>query len=148
MNRRQLLEVTIAGALAAGAAGAVRGHAAPTEGELAAVLGDLRAAMLDATATKLNRILSPQCSWGHSNGVVQTREEFVGALTSRAEVFHQLDFQEPSAFVVGGIGLVRDIFVADLLLDGAPLSVRLGELQVWQREHGSLRCIARQAYAL
>ena len=147
MNRRSLFQLTAVGALTAGIANVASGHAAPRPDDVAASVEDLRRAMLSGKALPLNRIISSRCSWGHSNGVIQTREEFVQAVTSRAEVFETLEFQDRDAFVVDGIGVARHTFVSDVRIGGKVVSLRLGELEVWCVERGSLRCVARQAYA-
>ena len=146
MNRRTVLTVGAGIATVAGMANVSSSLAAITEAQANAVDEDLRLAMLSGRRSKLERVLSPALTWGHSNGLIQTRDEFVGALESRTEVFHTLEFRDRHVMVLDQCVVTRQTFVSDLTAGGQDFSVTLGEMLVWRREHGSLRCIARQAY--
>lgn len=108
----------------------------------------LAAAMMAADKAKLDALLAKDLSFGHSNGLVQTKEEFMKAVLSGQEVFKTIQLTEHSSHVVGNDAINRHIFTSDLVLDGKPLSVRLGELQVWQKQAGNWRLIARQAFRI
>ena len=146
MNRRDTMIAIGLSAVAAKAVAIPQGLAA-SPADVAASVEDLRRAMLHANPTELNRILSPFLSWGHSNGLIQTRDEFVDVVGSGGEVFHTLEFREPSIWVSNDVGIARHTFVSDLSVGDDRFSVELGEMQVWRREEGSLRCFARQAFA-
>ena len=106
----------------------------------------LAAAMIAADKAKLDALLAPQLSFGHSNGLIQTKAEFMGAVLSGKEVFKTIQLTDHVADVVGNSAVIRHTFTSDLVLEGKPLSVKLGELQVWQKQSGSWRLIARQAF--
>jgi hypothetical protein len=106
----------------------------------------LRKAMLGADKSGLEALLAPELSFGHSNGVVQTKAEFMGAVLGRKEVFKTITLTDHSAQAVGNSAIVRQIFTSDLDLEGRPLSVKLGELQIWQKQKSGWRLIARQAF--
>jgi hypothetical protein len=106
----------------------------------------LRLAMIGADKNALEALLAPELSFGHSNGLVQTKAEFMGAVLSRKEVFKTISLTDHSAHSVGTNSIVRQIFASDLELEGKPLSVKLGELQIWQRQKAAWRMIARQAF--
>jgi hypothetical protein len=106
----------------------------------------LRLAMIGADKKALEALLAPELSFGHSNGLVQTKAEFMGAVLGRKEVFKTITLTDHSASPVGSTAIVRQIFASDLELEGKPLSVKLGELQIWQKHKTSWRLIARQAF--
>jgi hypothetical protein len=106
----------------------------------------LRRAMLGADKSGLDTLLGRNLSFGHSNGVVQTKGEFMEAVLGRKEVFKSITLTEQTVRVVGPSAIVRQTFASDLELEGKPLSVKLGELQVWQKQGNAWFLIARQAF--
>ena len=106
----------------------------------------LRKAMIGADKGQLDALLAPGLSFGHSNGVVQTKAEFMGAVIGRKEVFKSIALSDHSSAVVGSTAIVRQVFASDIDLEGKPISVRLGELQIWQKNASKWRLIARQAF--
>jgi hypothetical protein len=106
----------------------------------------LRRAMIGADARRMRALMSPRLSFGHSNGVVQTRSEFISAVVSRREVFKSIRLQKRRIRVTGSTAVVRQVFAADIDLAGKPLSVALQELQIWQRHAGKWQLLARQAF--
>jgi ketosteroid isomerase-like protein len=105
-----------------------------------------RAAMVRGDGATLTRLASPKLSFGHSNGVVQTREQFVQTVVQKKEIFRKIDLIDQKVTVTGATAISRHEFHADILLEGAPLLVKLKCIEVWSKTTEGWRLVSRQAY--
>jgi ketosteroid isomerase-like protein len=145
-------DVVTAGALAFGASGLLLGGAVSAQGgDEAAVAQNveiLRKAQLEADRTKLAQVTSDQVSYGHSDGRVETKEQFIDGVVNRKQVVKSLTFPDLKLSVVGDAAIVRHIFLAESELDGKATTTRIGALQIWQKHGGAWRLLARQGFRL
>jgi hypothetical protein len=144
--------IAVAGALVFGASNLWLGAAARAEsGDEAAVKQDvetLRKALLTADKAKLEQLTSNELSYGHSGGRVENKAEFINGVMTRKAVVKSIDFPELSVAVVGDAAIARHIYTSDSETDGKPNSVKIGALQVWQKQGGNWKLLARQGYKL
>ena len=151
MTRR---EVMAAGAVTLGAVGAgllFGGSAGAQAGEEAAVsdaVEVLRKGILEADKAKLAQVASEQLSYGHSGGRVETKEQFINGVLTRKAVVKSLAFPELKVTVVGNAAIARHIYLAESELDGKATTTRIGALQVWQKQDGAWKLLARQGFQL
>ena len=107
-------DVTLAGAVALSVSYlALGGSAGADSGDEAAVaqrVETLRQGLLEANKAKLEEIAAPQISYGHSDGRVETKEQFAA--------------------------IARHIYLSESELDGKATTTRIGALQVWQKQDG------------
>ena len=147
---RRMFVISALGAIAmTGAALSTdRASASPSdEAEVAAAVEAFRAAMVRGDGEALTELASPDLQFGHSNGVIQSRDVFVGTVVDKKEIFRSIKLTNSSTKVVGDIAMQRHIFNADILLDGKPLVVSLGCLEIWHRQDdGRWLLTARQAF--
>ena len=97
---------------------------------------------------KLEALLAEQVSYGHSDGRIQNKAEFVDGTMTRKATVKSLDFPELKVAIVGNAAIARHLWVSESELDGKPTSTKIGVLAVWQRQDGSWKVLARQAYKL
>jgi hypothetical protein len=151
MTRR---EVMAAGAVTLGAVGAgllFSGSAGAQAGEEAAVsdaVEVLRKGILEADKAKLAQVASEQLSYGHSGGRVETKEQFINGVLTRKAVVKSLAFPDLKVTVVGNAAIARHIYLAESELDGKATTTRIGALQVWQKQDGTWKLLARQGFQL
>jgi len=108
----------------------------------------LRKALLEKDKARLELLSADQLSYGHSSGKVQTKAEFVdGVMTSKA-LTKSIAFPELSITVVGDAAIARHLFEAEMETDGKPTSFKIGALQVWQKQTGNWKLLARQGFKL
>ena len=108
----------------------------------------LRKALLEKDKARLEQLSADHLSYGHSSGKVQTKAEFVdGVMTSKA-IVKSITFPELSIAVVGNAAIARHLFEAEMETDGKPTSVKIGALQVWQKQVGNWKLLARQGFKL
>jgi ketosteroid isomerase-like protein len=149
VTRRSL---AVAGALAFGASSLLHNTAAPAEsGDEAAVKQDveaLRKALLTADKARLEQLAADQISYGHSDGRVQNKTEFINGVMTRKAVVKSIDFPELTVAIVGDAAIARHIYTSQSETDGKPNSVKIGALQVWQKQGSNWKLLARQGFKL
>ncbi|HVH78252.1 MAG TPA: nuclear transport factor 2 family protein [Stellaceae bacterium] len=147
IDRRHL---ALAGAAAFSAAALLRNNAAiaaddPTLGQ---AVEQLRQAIFAADKAKLMALTSPELSYGHSSGVVQSQAEFVDGVVNRKMTVKSLEFPELKANTAGDAGVARHIWVSQSEQDGKTTDTKIGVLGVWQKQAGEWKLLARQGYKL
>jgi hypothetical protein len=147
-------EVMTAGAVTLGAVGAgllFRGSSGAQSGDevaVADVVEVLRKGILEPDKAKLAHVTSEQLSYGHSGGRVETKEQFINGVLTRKAVVKSLAFPELKVTVVGNAAIARHIYLAESELDGKATTTRIGALQVWQKQDGAWKLLARQGFQL
>ena len=108
----------------------------------------LRKALLEADKARLQQLGADQLSYGHSDGRVQTKAEFIDGVMTRKAIVKSLAFPELTVAVVGDAAIARHIYLSDSETDGKPTNTRIGALQVWQKQDGNWKLLARQGFKL
>jgi ketosteroid isomerase-like protein len=146
-------DLAVAGAVALATPGLLLGgfsSAAAATDEVAVTesVEILRRAIFEADKARLDQVAAAQISYGHSDGRVQTKEQFINGVMTRKQTVKSLAFPELKVAVVGEAAVVRHIYLAESELDGKQTTTKLGALQVWQKQNGSWKLLARQGFRL
>jgi len=146
-------DFAVAGVFALGASGLLlSGSAAAADAaDEAAVtqsIETLRQGILQQDKAKLDQVTASQISYGHSDGRVETKEQFINAVMTRKQVQKSLAFPELNVFVVGNNAVARHIYLGEAERDGKQTTTRIGALQVWQKQDGGWKLLARQGFRL
>jgi hypothetical protein len=145
-------DMVVAGAFAFGASSLMlAGSVAAQGGDEAAVAQNveiLRKAQLEADRAGLAQVTSEHVSYGHSDGRVENKEQFIQGVMGRKQVVKSLAFPDLKLAVVGNAAIVRHIFLSDSELDGKATTTRIGAVQVWQKQDGAWKLLARQGFRL
>jgi len=143
-------DLAIAGAVALGAASLLGGSAVLANASDEAAVKDsveaLRKALLAADKSQLEQLAADQLSYGHSSGKVQSKAEFVDGVVTRKAVVKSLDFPELTVAVAGDAAIARHLYVSHSETDGKPNNVRIGSLEIWQKQDGNWKLLARQGF--
>jgi ketosteroid isomerase-like protein len=67
---------------------------------------------------------------------------------TRKQTVKSLEFPELKMAVVGNAAVVRHIYMSQSELDGKATTTKIGTLQVWQKQDGSWKLLARQGFRL
>ena len=145
-------DFTVAGAVALGTSGLLlSGFAGAEPADEAAVkegVEILRKALFEADKTRLEQVASAQISYGHSDGRVETKEQFIAGVMTRKQTVKSLAFPELKVAVVGNAAIARHIYLAESELEGKQTTTKIGALQVWQKQDGAWKLLARQGFRL
>ena len=151
VSRRDVLAGSVfafgASALVLGS-GAARAADAGDEAAVIERVDTLRKATQEADKAKLEQVTSAQLSYGHSGGRVETKEQFINGVMTRKAVVKSLAFPELKVAVAGNAAIARHIWLSESELDGKPTTTRIGVLQVWQKQDGDWKLLARQGFSL
>ncbi len=107
------------------------------------------AATLQPDAARLESLLAESLSYGHANGLVQSRTELIQALQSRALVYHSYDYEERTVTpLTDHVALM--IGIARLTASAGKQSVafRLRFLSVWKKTDGQWELHSYQSIRL
>jgi Domain of unknown function (DUF4440) len=115
------------------------------ESAVARVVEKLRLAMINGDRKDLEKLLIKKLSYGHSNGNVESKEEFIESLVSRRSDFVGIIISDQTIAVTRGIAVVRHIFSAETNDNNISGRVKLKVLLVFKRSHGRWKLAARQA---
>ena len=145
-------DFAVAGAVALGTSGLLlSGFAGAEPADEAAVkegVEILRKALFEADKTRLEQVASAQISYGHSDGRVETKEQFINGVMTRKQTVKSLAFPELKVAVVGNAAIARHIYLAESELEGKQTTTKIGALQVWQKQDGAWKLLARQGFRL
>lgn len=105
----------------------------------------LRLAMIDPTEARLSALVADSLTYGHSNGKVENKAEFIQALLSGESDFKTITLSNQHVTVVDNVALVRHGLQAETLNKGVAGTASLSVLLVWVYGRGSWKLLARQA---
>ena len=145
--RRHLVAVT-AGAFAAMVVGPVAMAQSPEEAAVAQAVEKLRVAMIDADKSQLDALTAPQLSYGHSGGAIENKTQFMDVIVSKRTDYKSITLSDQSIGIAGSDAIVRHVFSTDYESGGTAASSRVGVMQVWQKQDGQWRLLARQAFRI
>ena len=105
----------------------------------------LRNAMMEADTNLLKAHASSDLSFGHSNGHVQSLDEFAETIRSGEEVFKRVDLTGRNVKITGNTAVARHHFSADIVYKGELKVFELEIVQIWKKTD-RWRLSVRQAY--
>jgi ketosteroid isomerase-like protein len=147
LSRRHL---AAAGALALVAPTLIRSaHAqSPDEVTVKQVVEELRTALIKQDKAKLDSLTAEQLSYSHSDARLQNKAEFIDGVMTRKGTLKSLEWPNMTVQVVGNNAVVRHLWVSESELDGKITNTKIGVLQVWQKQDGGWKLLARASWKL
>jgi ketosteroid isomerase-like protein len=142
---RRTLAVSAA-ALAAFSLPAVAHAESADEAAVAKAVDDLNKAMIAADKAKLEMLISDQLSYGHSGGRIETKKEFMDVVAGKKTTYKSITISDPKVAVVGNNAIARHTYAVEFESDGKPGSAKIGVMQVWVKDGGNWKLLARQAF--
>jgi ketosteroid isomerase-like protein len=107
----------------------------------------LRLQMINPDGAILDQLTSDDLTYGHSNGHIQSKQEFIVSFTGGDSVFLNIELSGQTAQVIGNTAIVRHVLSAATNDRGkGPATVKISILLVWMKnEGGKWQLVARQA---
>ena len=148
LSRRDL--AAAAGVLALGAAAFAGPVLADTEDEAAVKMAveELKAAWLKQDKATIEAMTLPQLSYSHSDARLEDKAKFIEGVMGRKATVKSLEFPEMTVQVVGNTAIVRHLWVSQTELEGKVTDTKIGVMQVWQKQDGGWKLLARASYRL
>lgn len=113
--------------------------------QLLKALETFRKAMIDSDKPALESVISEKVSYGHSDGVIENKIEFIRNIHSGKYSFISFDIKDPQISFHGKTAVVRHTLDAETNDNNLPGRVNLFILLIWKKEKGNWQLIARQA---
>jgi hypothetical protein len=147
LSRRHL---AAAGALALAAPALIRSAQAQSADEAAVkkVVDELRTAVIKQDKAKLDSLTAAQLSYSHSDARLQNKAEFIDGVMTRKGTVKSLEWPDLTVQIVGNNGVVRHLWVSESELDGKVTNTKIGVIQVWQKQDGTWKLLARASWKL
>jgi ketosteroid isomerase-like protein len=147
LSRRHL---AAAGALAFSAPTLIRSAHAQSADEATVknAVEELRMAWLKQDKAKLASLTAEQLSYSHSDAHLEDKTKFIDGAMTRKATFKSLEWPELTIQVVGNAAVVRHLWVSDSDLDGKVTNTKIGVMQVWQKQDGGWKLLARASWKL
>lgn len=146
ITRRHLVA---AGALTLGGLGMLRSSAAVAnsadEAAVAKAVEALRQATFAQQKSQLAELCHEQLSYGHSDGRVETKAQFIDGVMNRKATVKSLALSDHTIAVVGANAIARHKWASESEMDGKATSTRINVMQVWLKDGGAWKLLARQA---
>jgi ketosteroid isomerase-like protein len=146
ITRRYL---TMAGALTLGGVGLWQSSeavaASADEAAVAQAVEALRKAFFGQEKTQLEALCAEQLSYGHSDGRVETKAQFINGVMNRKAILKALTLSDHTITIAGTAAIARHTWMSESETDGKPTSTKIGVLQVWQKQGDTWRLLARQS---
>lgn len=115
------------------------------EKQVSETVETLRKTMIDPDKSVLENITATNLTYGHSNGHLETKTEFIEALVSNKSDFHTIDLTSQSIVIEGKTAVVRHNLTAKTSNNGVPGAAHLAVLLVFQKNGKKWQLLARQA---
>jgi ketosteroid isomerase-like protein len=120
--------------------------AADKTAAVTAAVEQLRVLMVTPDAAKLNALVADQLSYGHSDGHLNNKATFVSDLVTGVSHFLSITLKEQTVSVVGDVAIVRHVLTGETHDKGKdPATVNINVLQIWQKQGGHWKLLARQS---
>jgi ketosteroid isomerase-like protein len=147
LSRRHL---AAAGALALSSPILIRSAHAQSadEATVKKAIEELRMAWFNQDKAKLESLTAEQLSYSHSDGRLQDKAKFIDGAMTRKATFKSLEWPELTVQIVGNNAIVRHLWVSESELDGKVTNTKIGVLQVWQKQDGGWKLLARASWRL
>jgi len=115
------------------------------EAAVAQAIEALRKAVFSQEKSQLEALCAEQLSYGHSDGRVENKAQFINGVMTRKAVIKSITLSDHTIAIVGSDAIARHTWVSESETDGKPMSTKIGVLQVWQKQDGAWKLLARQA---
>jgi len=115
------------------------------EKEVDQAVQELRTAMINADRATLEKLAAAQLSYGHSNGVIDDKNQFVQKIADGTSDYVTIDLKNQTIAVSGNVAIVRHELHANIADGGKPGELHLRVMLVWQKDGKQWKLLARQA---
>jgi hypothetical protein len=74
------------------------------------------------------------------------KTEFVDVIVSKKTIYKSIDVSDLTIAIAGNNAILRHKLAVETVSDGKPGTSSIGVLQVWQKQDGNWRPLARQGF--
>lgn len=74
------------------------------------------------------------------------KPQFVDVIAGKKTVYKSISLSDATITIAGSNAIARNVFSTEFESDGKPGTAKIGELQVWAKQDGSWKLLARQGF--
>ena len=115
------------------------------EAAVAQAIEALRKAFFGQEKTQLEALCADELSYGHSDGRVENKAQFINGVMTGKATLTSLTLSDHTITIVGTTAVARHTWASESETDGKATSTKIGVLQVWQKQDGAWKLLARQS---
>jgi hypothetical protein len=115
------------------------------EAAVAQAIEALRKAFFGQEKPQLEALCADALSYGHSDGRVENKAQFINGVMTRKATLQSLTLSDHTITIVGTTAVARHTWASESETDGKATSTKIGVLQVWQKQDGAWKLLARQS---
>ena len=150
VTRRGFSHFALAGAVALGASTSFSRQSLAEAADQTAVkqaLEAFRKALLDRDVDRLRDLLVEELSYGlWPDGAVQDKYEFIAHIAREHPAYTSIAYSDPSITIAGNNAILRHREAIEAHTGEKRYLSEFGALQVWQKQDGQWRLLARQGW--
>ena len=113
--------------------------------EVEKAVSNLTQLMITPDSLALDKIILTHLSYGHSNGKIQTKQEFMHSLLSAESDFADINLTDQTVIVQNKTALIRHTLNAKTNDRNIPGNVKFNILLIWSKEKSGWMLLGRQA---
>ncbi|MFN5355521.1 MAG: nuclear transport factor 2 family protein [Bacteroidota bacterium] len=144
-RRRNLFILVFLGLFIPLLSGAQDTSAETSRQEIASKMNLLTNALLQRDSLNLDRLLDSEVTYGHSNGLHQTKAEVIRSIMSRQHDYQKIDTRSMQIRMYQNTAVVNTQVAVSMLLESKALELQLDIQFVWIQENGNWKLVARQS---
>lgn len=119
------------------------------ESEVAEAVEIFVKGIIDADKNLFENIISDDVVYSHSSGKLQDKEAFIeGIISGQPLVYQSITISDQLIKIVGKTAIVRHNFSSQTMNNSLSGNLNLGVMQIWRKQQGRWKLIARQAYRI
>jgi len=103
-------------------------------------------AIRDKNAAAFEPLLTPDVSYGHSSGRIENKAQFISNVLDPKTKWKTIYGDKQSNYFSGDTAVSRHVMTGENERDGKPGTAAMQTMMVWQKQNGSWKLLARQAF--
>ncbi len=105
----------------------------------------LKNALINKDSAALSGLLADDVTYGHTSGIIQTKQELIHDITSGVQDYKTIDPSNMNIRVYDNSAIVTMNSHVNLLFKGNPVDMNMSVTLVWIKENGDWKLEARES---
>ncbi|MBK6543747.1 MAG: nuclear transport factor 2 family protein [Saprospiraceae bacterium] len=115
---------------------------------LESLVKDFNNTLISRDAKQLDKLVHSDLTYGHSNGWVENKNEFLINNQSKYLIYEKIEMDSLQIHCFDKLAIVRFHALHDIILNGKIISLKLHVCQTWIKTKGKWKLLARQSTKL
>jgi hypothetical protein len=108
-------------------------------------MSELRSGLLSKDSISLSKLLSNDVTYGHTNGLIQTKAELIHDLMTKVQDYKSIAPSDMNIRVYGNTAVVNINVGVKMEYNAKPLEMNMHVVLVWIKNNGNWELVARQS---